>query len=80
MLFRSLRGTGKHFTYRDIKKVYVIVLFEESPAVFHKYPGKYIHYGKTTFDTGLELELLQEFFLIALDVFREIPYTEDTLN
>ena len=26
------------------------------------------------------LELLQEFFLIALDVFREIPYTEDTLN
>ena len=75
--YARLRGTGKHFTYRDIKKVYVIVLFEESPAVFHKYPGKYIHYGKTTFDTGLSLELLQEFFLIALDVFREIPYTED---
>ena len=74
--YARLRGTGKHFTYRDIKKVYVIVLFEESPAVFHKYPGKYLHYGKTIFDTGLELELLQEFCLIALDVFREIPYTE----
>ena len=75
--YARLRGTGKHFTYRDIKKVYVIVLFEESPAVFHECPGKYLHYGKTIFDTGLELELLQEFCLIALDVFREIPYTED---
>ena len=74
--YARLRGTGKHFTYRDIKKVYVIVLFEESPAVFHECPGKYLHYGKTIFDTGLELELLQEFCLIALDVFREIPYTE----
>ena len=34
--YARLRGTGKHFTYRDIKKVYVIVLIEESPAVFHK--------------------------------------------
>ena len=74
--YARLRGTGKHFTYRDIKKVYVIVLFEESPAVFHECPGKYLHYGKTIFDTGLELQLLQEFCLIALDVFREIPYTE----
>ena len=30
-----------------------------------------------TFDTGLDLELLQEFCLIALDVFCEIPYSKD---
>ena len=55
----------------------MIVLFEESPAVFHKYPGVYLHYGKTKFETDLPLELLQEFCLIALDVFCEIPYSKD---
>lgn len=58
----------------------MIVLFEESPAVFHKYPGVYLHYGKTKFETGLPLELLQEFCLIALDVFREIPYAKGEKN
>lgn len=76
--YSRLRGkAGKRFTYGDIKKVYVIVLFEESPAVFHKYPGVYLHYGKTKFETGLPLELLQEFCLISLDVFCEIPYSKD---
>ena len=37
-------------------------------------PAHYVHHGKTTFDTGLELELLQDFYLIALDVFRQFPY------
>lgn len=55
----------------------MIVLFEESPAVFYKYPGVYLHYGKTKFETGLPLELLQEFCLISLDVFCEIPYSKD---
>lgn len=29
------------------------------------------------FDTGLKLELLQEFCLVTLDVFRKIPYSEN---
>ena len=33
-----------------------------------------------TFDTGLDLEFLQEFCLIALDVFREIPYAKGEKN
>ncbi len=40
-------------------------------------PPCYIHYGKTTFDTGLKLELLQEYCLIALDEFRKYPYPKD---
>ena len=40
-------------------------------------PPCYIHYGKTTFDTGLKLELLQEYCLIALDEFRKHPYPKD---
>lgn len=69
-------GERKKFSYTDIKKVYVIVLFEESPSVFHQFDKTYRHYGKTVFDSGLNMELLQEFCLISLDVFRKIPYSE----
>lgn len=70
-----VRGSkGKAFTYRDIKKVYVIVIFEQSMGIFHRMGHSYIHHGETKFDTGLPLELLQEFCLVALDVFRKTPY------
>ena len=65
------------FTYQDIKKVYVIVLFEKSPGIFHKNHYAYLHHGRTQFDTGLDMELLQEYYLIALDVFRNFPYPKD---
>ena len=42
--------------------------------------GGNLHYGKTIFNTGLELELLQEFCLAALDVYRKIPYPEREKN
>ncbi len=42
--------------------------------------GKYLHFGKTVFDTGLELELLQRFYLISLDVFQENKYPMDKNN
>lgn len=72
---RGERGTD--FTYRDIKKVYVIVLYEKSMAEFHRHGDAYFHHGKINYDTGLNLEMLDEYFLIALDVFTKIPYAED---
>ena len=42
--------------------------------------GKYLHFGKTVFDTELELELLQRFYLISLDVFQENKYPMDKNN
>lgn len=68
---------GKRFKYADIQKVYTIILFEKSVRAFHDTKGCYLHYGKTVFQSGLKLELLQEYYLIALDVFREIPYPKD---
>ena len=68
---------GKEFKYNDIKKVYTIILYEKSTSEFHMIPDKYVHIGKTVFDTGLPLKLLQEYCLVALDVFREIPYSKD---
>lgn len=69
----------KNFKYSDMKKVYTIVLYEKTEGDF-KDPmlqGAYIHHGKTRFDTNLKLNLLQEYFLIALDVFCQNGYTDD---
>ena len=65
---------GSGFTYRDMKKVYTIVIFERSIGAFHEKQGQYIHMGRTVFDTGLDMELLQEYCLVALDVFSQFPY------
>ena len=72
----SAKEKEKKFSYGDLKKVYTIVLIEESSSVYWKHTDQYIHRGKQTFDTGLELDLLQEFILIPLDVFRQIPHNE----
>ncbi len=70
---------GKNFSYKDIKKVYTIVFFEDSTQVFkdEALHGAFMHYGRTIFDTGLQLELLQEYYLIALDVFKDKRYARD---
>ena len=76
--YMRVRGNAerKSFSYKDIKTVYVIVLFEKSTSLFHQFPGIYLHHGKTVFDSGLNMELLQEYYLVALDVFQKIPYPE----
>lgn len=65
------RRESKKFNYRDLKKVYTIVLFEKSTREFHEIPGKYLHYGEHTYDTGLKLETLQKSVLVGLDIFRK---------
>ena len=70
------REQRRRFSYRKLKKVYTIVLMEQSPAKYWKYSDQYIHHSKQTFDTGLELDLLQEYFMISLDVFRDMPHNE----
>ena len=74
---RLKKKTG--FKYSDMKKVYTIVLYEKTGTNFKdpQLHGAYIHHGKTRFDTGLKMDLLQEYFLIALDVFCQNVYTND---
>ncbi len=62
---------GKHFNYKDIKQVYTIVFFEHSPSEFSKFPGHFCHKFRQKSDSGLELELLQEYFFLPLDIFRK---------
>ena len=61
---------GEKFSYNDVKNVYLIVIYENSPREFKKLPKDYYHYGKQVFDTGLKLNMLQEFIMIPLDIFR----------
>ena len=51
----------KLFSYRDIRPVYTIVLFEESPREFRSLPDRYLHRSRQVFDTGLEMDLLQKY-------------------
>ena len=53
------------------RQVYTIVLIQQSPSEFHRFPDQYLHYSRQTFNTGLELDLLQEYLLIPLDIFRK---------
>lgn len=61
----------KKFTYKDIKPVYVIVLFEDSPAECKECKTSYIHHFKASSDTKIKMNLLQEFYFISLDSFKE---------
>lgn len=65
---------GKKFIYQNLKKVYTIVIFEKSSRELRTPKQDYVHYGRTTFDTGLNLELLQEYCLVALDEYQKNPY------
>ena len=71
--YRRVRGEkGKKFSYKDIKKVYSIIFYEQSPNLFHSYSQHYIHRSKQQTDTGIEIDLLQEFLFIPLDIVRSL--------
>ncbi|MBQ2801994.1 MAG: PD-(D/E)XK nuclease family transposase [Lachnospiraceae bacterium] len=71
---------GKQFTYKDIKPVYTIVLYEHSPREFHLFPEDYIHYISPEADTGLKLNMLQRYVMVPLDIFRKKRHNEAITN
>lgn len=70
----------KAFSYKDIKQVYTIVLFEKSAKQFHQFPSDYLHRMKQISNTGLQMDLLQEYILIPLDIFRENLHNNSIKN
>lgn len=65
------KATKDTFSYRQIKSVYTIVLFEKSPSEFRAFPHNYIHNFQQTSDTGLKLDLLQKFVFVSLDIYQK---------
>lgn len=68
--YKRVRGERKKkFSYRDVKDVYTIVLFEKSPGEFQEYPEEFYHFFEQKSNTGLKLEFLQKYVVIPLDIF-----------
>lgn len=62
------------FSYRQLSKVYTIVIMEKSSGEFSRYSDYYIHRASQVFDTGISLNLLQEYIFISLDIFHNIVH------
>ncbi len=59
----------ENFSYKDIAPVYTIVFLESSPKIFKEFKDQYIHTFFTVSDTGLSLNMLQNFIFIPIDIF-----------
>jgi hypothetical protein len=69
--YKRIRSSKENFSYRDIQNAYTIISFEKSTAEFHQYPERYLHCFEQKSDTGLELNLLQKYYFVPLDIFRK---------
>lgn len=78
--YKRIRSEQKRkkqgFSYKNIKGVYTIVLFEHSPKEFHEFRNTYLHYFEQVSNTGLTLNLLQKYLFIPLDIFKEKQHNE----
>lgn len=78
--YKSVRGKRKkNFTYKDIKGVFTIVLLEKSPGNFHEFTA-YKHCFCQKSDTGLEMNLLQNYVFVPLDIFNKNVHNEGIRN
>ena len=68
------KAEGCPFSYHRLSKVYTIVLLEKSSGDFCRYSDHYVHRASQVFDTGLSLNLLQEYIFISLDIFHSIVH------
>ena len=71
---------GKKFSYRDIKNVYTIIFYEKSPAEFATTPDCYIHRSGQVLDSGVQLNLLQKYVFINLDIYFKIHHNNTIEN
>ena len=65
-------------SYKDMRKVHTIILFEDSnkSPISEVDKARYFHVGKTKFNTGIKIEFLQDFVLVSLDTFKKYRYSD----
>lgn len=80
--YKRVRDESRNgqFSFMNIKPVYTIVLFEKSRREFRQYPHTYIHRFRQESDQGIQLDLLQNYVFVALDIFRENMHNIDINN
>ena len=70
--YKTARSRKKEkFTYKDVKGVYTIILMDRSPKMFREFSNKYVHMFQQESDTGIKMNLLQNYIFIPLDIFRK---------
>ena len=83
--YKMITGKSEHVvngsskpSYKDMRKVHTIILFEDSNKSLISDMDKalYFYVGKTKFNTGIKIELLQDFVLVSLDTFRKYRYSD----
>ena len=75
--YKRVKGEKKKaFRYSDIKKVYTIIFFEKSTREFHRFQDTYLHRAKQQTNTGLQMDLLQEYVFISLDIFKKAMHNK----
>ncbi len=67
--YNYLKNHKNDFSYKDMNPVFLIIFMEKSPTIFHS-TDKYIHQKYSTFDTGIQLNLLDNISFISLDTFK----------
>ncbi|MBE5829656.1 MAG: hypothetical protein E7305_09385 [Butyrivibrio sp.] len=70
----------KNFSYKDIAPVYTIVFMEKSPSSFKHFSNCYVHQLQTISDTGIKLNMLQNYIFIPVDIFLEKLHNEGINN
>lgn len=68
--YKRVRDERKEaFSYKDLAPVYTIVFMEKSSQAFKSFPNDYVHNLIESSDTGIKLNLLQNFIFIPVDIF-----------
>ena len=64
--------------YKDMRPVHTIILFENSSSSLISEVDEelYFHVGKTKFNTGIKIKLLQDYVLVSLDTFKKYRYAD----
>ena len=68
---KDSEGKKGTFSYKYIRPVYTIVFMETSTKEFHRFRQDYVHTFAPVSDTGLKLNLLQNYIFVPLDIFRK---------
>ncbi len=65
---------GKHFSFRDLKPVCMIIIMEHSARVFLDAFPNYIHRQQITYDSGAKVTSLFKTIYVSLDIFHAVVH------
>jgi len=75
---RVKNARGKHFSFRDMRPVYLIILMEDSSKEFKSCSPHYIHRRKSTYSSGASVTNLSNIVYISLDTFHNTLHNIST--